>query len=631
MSKNYLSYIRFLFYILIAGAVISNFVAFSPVIYNVTSLDTSWTASINQATVRHFAFGKDLIFTFGPYGFLYTKAYHPVLYTSMIILGIYLAFAYLACLFFLLKNTKLRWVIGLSILLASLPLVMGSLYYSLALLILLTIFKMLTSSEKLSDHPIKNYIYLAFIFSSLGLLSLIQGTFFVLSIGIVALCALTCIAYRQLSLTVACIAIPAISLIGWWMMIDQPLTTLPAYFLNTLEIIIGYTEAMSSPGRSLEVALYVLGSIVVCATIYLQKWSITKRSLLLMTYSLFLFLSFKAGFVRHDAHAITSAISLAMGSMFLVFLLPENKKLYLSLIFSLFISIFILNHYVPFFHNIDKTISNNYISMYKGIMLQINNPHELKKRFQESLDKIHQQMPIPALKGTTDIYSHEQNMLLASDNIWNPRPIMQSYSVYTPKFAAINREHLLKESSPDNIIFKIQPIDSRFPALEDGLSWPILLIKYHPTALTDGFLFLEKKPQATVENPALFDINKGTYHFNDTVHVPESNQLMYVTFDIKPTLFGKLCNLLYKPTRLKIDVILADGSEKTYRLVSSMVSSPFLISPLIENTEQFQMLYSNNSLLNNQKIISFKIRATRPWLPIWNSEYTLAFKEKYES
>jgi hypothetical protein len=44
-----------------------------------TSLDPSWGMGMIQALVQGAQFGQDLVFTFGPYSFLYTKAYHPAL------------------------------------------------------------------------------------------------------------------------------------------------------------------------------------------------------------------------------------------------------------------------------------------------------------------------------------------------------------------------------------------------------------------------------------------------------------------------------------------------------------------------------------------------------------------------
>src|SRR5260364_219639 len=65
-------------------------------------------------------------------------------------------------------------------------------------------------------------------------------------------------------------------------------------------------------------------------------------------------------------------------------------------------------------------------------------------------------------------------LLLTAGNLWSPRPVIQSHGAYTPKLARLNELHLLSERAPNNIVFKVEPIDGRLASLEDGLSWPIL-------------------------------------------------------------------------------------------------------------------------------------------------------------
>ena len=67
------------------------------------SLDASWALGLNQALAQGLSFGKDLIFTLGPYSSVYTKAYHPA--TAFLMLGgsLYLAYSYWFCLVLLMQ------------------------------------------------------------------------------------------------------------------------------------------------------------------------------------------------------------------------------------------------------------------------------------------------------------------------------------------------------------------------------------------------------------------------------------------------------------------------------------------------------------------------------------------------
>src|SRR5579862_5332138 len=46
-------------------------------IRQIAKIDLSWVFAINSAVARHLRFGRDIVFTFGPYGSIYTRSFHP--------------------------------------------------------------------------------------------------------------------------------------------------------------------------------------------------------------------------------------------------------------------------------------------------------------------------------------------------------------------------------------------------------------------------------------------------------------------------------------------------------------------------------------------------------------------------
>src|SRR6185369_9698801 len=45
-----------------------------------SGLDSSWSMVLHYAFQRHWQFGRDIVFTFGPYGFVYTRMFDPDTY-----------------------------------------------------------------------------------------------------------------------------------------------------------------------------------------------------------------------------------------------------------------------------------------------------------------------------------------------------------------------------------------------------------------------------------------------------------------------------------------------------------------------------------------------------------------------
>ena len=171
------------------------------------------------------------------------------------------------------------------------------------------------------------------------------------------------------------------------------------------------------------------------------------------------------------------------------------------------------------------------------ITLVARGSERLKKQFEGALVFIANDTPIRSLQGTTDVYSYLQAPLLASGQPWSPRPIFQSYQAYTPELARLNIEHLRGNKAPDNIAFRVEPIDNRLPALDDGLSWPFLMHNYSLTGDVDAFIYLKKKRSPPEDHP-ITEIYSGQHSMGSQVPVPVTNDAVFAEIDVQPTLVG---------------------------------------------------------------------------------------------
>lgn len=78
---------------------------------------------------------------------------------------------------------------------------------------------------------------------------------------------------------------------------------------------------------------------------------------------------------------------------------------------------------------------------------------------------------------------------------------------------------------------------------------------------------------------------------------------------------------------MQITVELTNGVKKQYRLVSGMVKSGFIISPLVENTTEFGMLYGPGGHLQNKQVKSVVIAPREGNSRIWAPRYTIRFSK----
>jgi hypothetical protein len=269
-----------------------------------------------------------------------------------------------------------------------------------------------------------------------------------------------------------------------------------------------------------------------------------------------------------------------------------------------------------------SAVRSNYQAAWNGARQRLTDKDRLPRQFDQAVATLRAEAGFPSLPGSSDIYSYDQSYLIASGNRWNPRPVLQSYSAYTPALLETNKAHLLGSHAPDNLVFSVQPIDDRLPPLEDGASWPVILRNYQPTAFKNDFLFLQRR--GNIPEVAQKTIATAQHGVGESVGVPDSATPLFVKIDLKPTALGALAGLLYKPTPLRITLTFDTGATRSYRIVSGMARAGFLVSPLIENTPELALLYAGPEYIRHKRVRSFSI-APVGGSSLWHSRFDVEF------
>ena len=606
-----------------------------PAIFPAAGLDPSWGYAMNQVIAQNLAIGKEIIFTYGPYSAIFHHQFHPATYNLIVLGSLYFSLCYTLSLMLLAQNIKLRWGFFFFLMIAVLDL-REVLLISYPLVASLVVFRLcfphptagvLKFSPKLvTPHLLQGSLFL--IFSLLGFLPLVKGSLIISCAASLILSCAALLHVKKKSLAALITIAPILSAMVFWSIAHQEISNLPAYFITMRELIVSYNETMAlEVGNSKNLPTVLFGSAVILYVIFREKsFTLFPRFLLSAMIGLFLFISFKGGFVRHDnghASSYCNAQTLII-ALLLPFILQYKiprflQKLNLAplpLIGVILYSILNSDGLPSFSTALVKIINQPLIYQH------LAHHDSLQKDFDARISEIKKAASLPILAGTSDIYSFDQSYLIASENKWSPRPIFQSYQAATKTMAQINADHLLGASAPDNIFFAVQTIDGRFPTHDDGLSWPILLQNYAPVKMVNGFLLLKKKSSDAV---AMKNISSNEYKFGEEVEIKNGEEILFTEFEIKPSLLGKLVTIFYKPSQLQIDVTLNDGSTRNFRIISSMVESGFVISPLIENAEEFKLLYGKEKSLRNKIVKSFKISQRGDYGFLWQSSYKVRF------
>ena len=408
-----------------------------------------------------------------------------------------------------------------------------------------------------------------------------------------------------------------------WVLIGQPIESLPVYFTTSLEVMSGYNDAMITTSdfpiyNFITVIFLILLTIFHTVKFAFKKFDQNiKKIILLLVILAPLFIAFKYGFVRHDS--------------------PHYNKCYLAiLLINSFMSISLYKEKITNFM-IDKNMK--YITTLLSIALLASIIYEAYPKIEKTLLALTGNMnaeiqeaveSITYYKGmfdneTIDSYPFYQGTLIASELNYKPRPVIQSYSAYTKELRELNSLYLLQDDAPDNILFTVGEIDNRLPTTMDSPSWIHILNRYKLVGSFNKLDVLElhfkKKEKDKFDNLTFKEISSKEYAFNEIIEVPKNNSPIFVSMKLKKTVFGKLISFLFRGQLYKINLTVIDGETSYFRIIAGMIETPVLLSPLVDTTETFLDFYNNE---NMNSVDNFSIT---PEFPILTKQNTTAFEK----
>lgn len=562
-------------------------------------LDPSWRFAINQAVAQNLQFGKDIIFTFGPYSTIYSKTYHPATDSLMLFSGALLAIAYSGCLIYYLKKVHTLWRLSFVLVFSFFAGSMDALLFLYPALTSLVVID-ISHSQK-NTHLYSKDLYWAFFYQLiLGLLPLIKFSFLIMVVPAIIANLIFYLAQKNYRNAILTTLFPIAGFLFFWIIAGQSPANIFSYIDLSIEIMSGYSQAMSHPVtilrpntlRSISVYLAFSASILITLVFEERKPSPLKPAKIFLLTCYF-FACEKAGIVRHDReHSLIIANAMVFSSLFIATENTIKKEYFFSIILSIFLAVFYLEN--------NDVLSNNFEDI---SFLQEKRNNNLTQEYQSSIKKIQSMYNLPSnTEGSADIFSYHQSALIAAGINWNPRPVLQGYSAYTPKLATKDSDHLHKKSAPDNIFFRMESIDSRFPAMDSGRYLLELLNTYKLDTTTKNRWFLIFKKDKNNKKLKKGNQLDGTSSFNTEINLPQG-QIVFISANIRPTPLGRLANIFLYTPPINMTLLLKNGERISARIIPKMMESGFTLSPLLKENADLENLIQHKTNRTVDKII----------------------------
>jgi hypothetical protein len=566
-------------------------------------LDSSWAAILGFAHQKGLQFGTDIVFTYGPLGFLITPYFASYGAESRWLVDIMVGFAAAAgvcqCLWLLPRRWRSLGLILFVLVMCSIPRSEAEdllIYFGLFSLGLLGF---LISGPRL----VTNLVALAVlaVFAALA-----KFTFFVvagLTLGAVCLD----LALRgKIRLGSILAAASASGLLAGWMISGQRIGHLPAFLAGAWKVSSGYEKSMGlePTGAVLlggVVTVVLALSVVFTSVAYAfdrsetRRWG--RRSVLLVWLSSLLFVTWKHGFVRADLQHLVIFLGFApVVTVCLQALRPGSGAApswskavcgCCCLVAALTLQRTLYPAYLDLTAPFTRAVQN------AGILI---NPVAYWREMGAALSVEREKGRFPKLSraigdATVDVFGNLQCYGMSNPLNYRPRPSLQSYGAYNHYLMGLN-ECSYFQAAPGFVLFDLAPIDHRFAPLEDALLLRDLLINYDLTEVEGSLLLLKSR---TFVAAKLTLVREGDVEVGLPVDLSSYGDAnIWLQIDVEPTLIGRLQEKVYKSSEIFLGLWRGPTSQPqkySFRAPAPMLAAGFLASPMLSSTDQVRALY----------------------------------------
>lgn len=581
------------------------------------SLDGSWQEMLVDAHARGLQFGRDVIFTWGPWGFLNTNFHLGREAAVPIILWQTAGQFAMAFVLVLLTRQLAAWrrIAFAAALLFFHWLFQDIVYFTLVALVGIVglMARDLTRARLLLWACV------------LGFIAQFKFTYFVLSAAAVLAAAACWMGRRSPGKALGICAGYLFAVLAAWAAAGQNPDNLYPYLRRSLEIASGYGDAMGVDETRAEFAWGVAVALACNLFVWRSVGRVRDRGqgragLALLAFTLFAM--WKESFTRADLVPLGGhlfgffGLVVVLGTVAGGLFFPDQRGHWFD--GSALLSLVALGVFDPaYYRNVGRI---EWQRLY-GNTLELSRAGTLPTEWQHALELSQAANALPAIKavvgrGTVDVYNFATGIALLNGLGLSSRPIFQSYSAYTPSLEGWNLRFYESARAPDFLIWTDARVDNRYPGEDDAMLVGVLPSHFEPVMVEKGYWLFRRT--SAVESPPVRRrvILARTVALSETIQLPEHlGQVIWLRARVVPTALGRARALFYKPALITLTTTDGSGTGRTWRLLPRVAEAGFMLVPTLDHAEDLVALMRGEFA---SRVASFRFDAPGDQAKFWS-------------
>ena len=486
-------------------------------------LDSSWVIAVSTATDRQIPFGKSLIFSYGPLGFIASPAFAV---PTMGVVSVWVRIAFAVVVGWLIARSVLAiapwwaaaivtvggvWVLGGAFALGAEAVLIPSILFVGGFLDVLATVK--------NPLRVRTVLFFGFCAGTSLLIKFDTGLWGYLFLvgGLVLHGRALRLGFSGLAQRIGAATVGfAGAVLLWWVVLSQPVGSLAVWIRGSVEVLLGYDRAMvTNAGQWWDLPT----AIGACVVVGLLSWLLApagRRSYVCLFLGGASFLFTKQSFTRQDSGGHLVRIFALLLFSLLVLLgakarsntqqgplvavdgassdpgTPERTSKFsgaksehvwsVSMVVAVLCATMILEST----RTGDNRMAWPDTGMIPQAMSWFADPSQVEPLREQLLKnlKIGSELRKKLLQGSVHIEPSETSVVLGLPEMkWNPLPIPQSYSAYTNWLDQKNANALSSRNGPEQVLYESSSIDNRVSRFESPAAMVSLVCHYHQAYL----------------------------------------------------------------------------------------------------------------------------------------------------
>ena len=473
-------------------------------------LDPSWGVVLDFAHAHKLQFGTDIVFTYGPLGYLAIEWFIDRAPVLRMLFDVMLDFSIAAGVCLVAWRVRVAWRVFLLGVFVLLPASIRPGYFDVPTEIGLFCWTLLCLVE---TQPRIRY-YAAILVIVAAVLSMIKFTLLLITAISILTVAGNFVLRGKIRFAAVLFLGYVAGVLGLWVWLGQSLSHLGAYFINSLAISTGYEDSM---GYQFNDYLWTAGVLTAAFALIaagirlryadepatLRSW--LRRGLILAWLFCILFLAWKHGFLRAKSDLWAGFVALVAPALEIL-PIPAGRRIAIWSARGCAIACCLLALWIEHWddHSYYDNFAGREAARFGDNVSALLDPAAYVREMDQDLDAERARDQLPALHqiigtNTVDVFGQNQAYALFNGLDYHPRPVFQNYTSYNAALMGMNDRFYTSSNAPEYVLFNSTPIDGRFPSMEDAWVLRTLLADYTLVGAEPPFLLLKRQTNSVTQ------------------------------------------------------------------------------------------------------------------------------------